>query len=111
MAWPLSCVPCSFCARSVSGSILNSSEIFKFMLLKQVHQSTDITPVLYNLKISEEDMSLKTPKSFREQATELRSLFRSLTRQTKKMESKEAALNRDARDFTETVNKKVYVIH
>jgi hypothetical protein len=81
-----------------------------FMFSKQVHQSTDITPILYNLKISDEDMSLKTPKSFMEQEKEMRSLFRSLNRQTKKMESKEATLKRDAKDFTETVKLQVNMI-
>eukprot|EP00291_Cryptomonas_curvata_P018763 CAMPEP_0172166272 /NCGR_PEP_ID=MMETSP1050-20130122/8885_1 /TAXON_ID=233186 /ORGANISM="Cryptomonas curvata, Strain CCAP979/52" /LENGTH=193 /DNA_ID=CAMNT_0012836855 /DNA_START=74 /DNA_END=651 /DNA_ORIENTATION=+ len=88
----------------VNGAALVVCSLF---LLRQVHQSTEITPVLYNLKVSDEDMSLKTPRSFREQAKELRSLFRSLTRQTNKMESKEAALNRDAKDFTETVKKQL----
>ncbi len=77
--------------------------------LKQVHQSTDITPVLYNLKVSDEDMSLKTPTSFKQQEKEMRSLFRTLGRQTKKMESKEAALKRDSKDFAESVKQQVHM--
>ena len=75
--------------------------------LVQESEYDQIIPVLYNVKVSEEDKTLKIPKSFQKQEIDLQGLFHEIKSQTESLKSREASLDRRSKQFSEQIKDQV----